>query len=130
MSDETSSNSSNSAAVVSGALACDSTGAVPTASGEPLRLNIGGTEPRHGWKILNIQPGPCVDFVGDCTDLSQFADDSVAEVYASHVFEHLGYQEDLPRALREVRRVLVPGGLFRIGVPDLDALCWLFMSPE
>jgi predicted SAM-dependent methyltransferase len=100
-----------------------------SAQSEPLRLHIGGRQPKPGWKILNIQPGPNVDFLGDCTSLAQFADDSVAEVYASHVYEHLGFREELPKALREVRRVLVPGGLFRISVPDFETLCQLFVDP-
>lgn len=96
---------------------------------EPVRLHIGGKEARAGWKILHIVPGPQVDYVGDGTDLSRFADGSVAEVYASHVLEHLGYQDELPRALAEIFRVLVPDGLFRISVPDLDTLCLLFIEP-
>ena len=101
----------------------------PPTPGEPLRLHIGGTETRPGWKILNIQPGPGVDFVGDCTNLGQFADDSVDEVYASHVFEHLGYQQELPKALKEVQRVLRPGGKFRIGVPDVELLAKMLVLP-
>lgn len=94
----------------------------------PIRLHVGGAEVKEGWSILNIQPGPGVDYVGDCVDLSRFADGSVAEVYASHVYEHLGY-DDLHRAVREVFRVLKPGGLLRMGVPDLDVLCRLFLEP-
>ena len=30
-----------------------------------------------------------VDFVGDISDLSQFNDNSINEIYASHVFEHI-----------------------------------------
>jgi predicted SAM-dependent methyltransferase len=96
----------------------------------PARLHIGGTEKRAGWEILNAQPGPHVDHVGDCVDLSRFADESFDEVYASHVYEHLGYQEDLPKALAEVHRVLKPGGTFRISVPDLEILCRLFLHPD
>ena len=66
------------------------------------RLNIGGTERRDGWKILNILPGPEVDYVGDCTDLTQLADASVDDVYASHVLEHLGYGEDLASSLGHI----------------------------
>lgn len=98
-------------------------------SPEPIRLHIGGKEPRHGWKILDVAPGPCVDYVGDCTDLSRFANGTVSEIYASHVLEHLGYQEELPRALSEIIRVLVHGGSFRVAVPDLDALCRIFVDP-
>ena len=97
---------------------------------EPLRLHIGGEEVKAGWKILNAQALPGVDFVGNCVDLSQFADNTVKEIYASHVYEHLGYNNELPQALREAHRVLEPGGVFRAGVPDLEALCRLFLEPR
>ena len=84
---------------------------------EPLRLHIGGKEPSPEWKIFNIQPGPNVDFVGNCIDLGQFADGSVASIYASHVLEHLGYKKELPTALREFHRVLVPGGSLMVSEP-------------
>jgi len=96
----------------------------------PFRLHIGGMEKRPGWKILNVQPGPDVDFVGDCTDLGRFADGSVQEIYASHVLEHLSYQDRLPRALGELYRVLRPGGAAMISVPDLEVLCRLFLDPR
>jgi predicted SAM-dependent methyltransferase len=95
----------------------------------PFRLHIGGMQVREGWKILNVQPGPGVDFVGDCLDLTQFADNSISEIYASHVLEHLGYRTELRQALKEARRVLVPGGIFRISVPDFEVLCRLFLLP-
>jgi predicted SAM-dependent methyltransferase len=96
---------------------------------ELLRLHVGGVEPKLGWKILNIQPGPAVDFVGDCANLSRFPDGSVAELYASHVYEHLGYQDELPKAFAEVFRVLVPGGHFKFSVPDLETLSTLILRP-
>ena len=95
-----------------------------------LRLNIGGTLPRAGWKILNIQPGKDVDYTGDCSDLGQFRDGSVCEVYASHVFEHLSYVRELPHALKEVHRILENGGIFRCSVPDFEMLCKMFLHPS
>ena len=97
---------------------------------EPFRLHIGGREPRPGWNILNIQPGPNVDYVGSCTSLEQFADNSIDEVYASHVLEHLGFREELPKALREIWRVLKPGGVLKISVPDFERLCTMFVNPQ
>jgi predicted O-linked N-acetylglucosamine transferase (SPINDLY family)/predicted SAM-dependent methyltransferase len=93
----------------------------------PLRLHVGGTSALPGWKILNIQPGPDVDYVGDCRDLGQFADESVAEIYASHVVEHVPMAE-LPRTLAGFRRVLKPGGRAMISVPDLEVLSRLFLD--
>ena len=96
-----------------------------------MRLHIGGAgaERVPGWKILDIQPGPAVDFVGDCSDLGQFADESIDEIYASHVLEHLGYVEELPRALHEFCRVLKKDGNVKISVPDFEVLCRLFVEP-
>ena len=95
----------------------------------PIRLHIGGQTPHADWKILDVQPGPHVDYVGHCSDLSAFGDDSILEIYASHVIEHLGYAKELPLALREFHRALVPGGTLRISVPDLTVLCELFTDP-
>ncbi len=97
---------------------------------EALRLHVGGEIARAGWKILNIQPGTHVDFVGSCTDLSRFASGSVDAIYASHVLEHLGYLDELPQALKEFRRVLRQDGRLQVSVPDLEALCRLFLDPR
>lgn len=48
-----------------------------------------------------------------------FPDGSVDAVYHSHLLEHLD-REAVPGFLAEVRRVLKPGGIHRIVVPDLE----------
>ena len=93
-----------------------------------MKLHIGGQEAKEGWSILNIQPGPNVDFVGSAHDLSMLADGSVETIYASHVFEHLGYRDELPAAIGECRRALQPGGQLMISVPNLLVLCQLFLA--
>lgn len=58
---------------------------------------------------------PAAQFVvGDIQDGLPFPDGSFATVTAFDVLEHVPY---LDRVLREVRRVLAPGGLFVVGVP-------------
>ena len=103
-------------------------GAAPALPAGTLRLHIGGQTANPDWKILDVRPGPLVDFVGRCTDLSRFDDDSVAEIYASHVIEHLGYQTELETTLREFHRVLIDGSGLRISVPDLATLCSLYLD--
>jgi hypothetical protein len=44
---------------------------------------------------------------------------SARGVYASHVLEHLAYR-DCIQALRNTYRLLSPGGIFRLIVPDLE----------
>jgi SAM-dependent methyltransferase len=48
-------------------------------------------------------------------------DASADVVYSSHMIEHMGRAEAL-RFLGEARRVLAPGGILRLGVPDLAML--------
>jgi predicted SAM-dependent methyltransferase len=103
--------------------------ATQPAAATPLKLHVGGEIPKAGWKIYNIVDGPHVDYVGDVVDLSRFTDASVAEIYASHVYEHLGYAPFLD-AIAEVARVLKPGGIFRLAVPDMERLCALYLQPE
>jgi|TARA_B100000959_G_scaffold233487_1_gene250948 predicted SAM-dependent methyltransferase len=93
-----------------------------------MKLNIGGLKKKEGWKLLNIQEGPNIDFVGDLRDLSQFKDESIEEIYASHVVEHIGIKKAL-NSFKEVNRVLKKNGKFYISVPDMDVLCHFFLSP-
>jgi len=96
-------------------------------SDTPLRLHIGGKEAKHGWTLLNAQPGPDVDIVGDLRDLSRFENESVAEIYASHVLEHLAYSDEVLPALKACHRILVPGGKLMLAVPDLNRICRLMI---
>lgn len=60
-----------------------------------------------------------------CHDLAKgipFPDASVDVVYHSHLLEHLERKTALV-FLAEVKRVLKPGGIHRIAVPDLEMAC-------
>jgi SAM-dependent methyltransferase len=50
-----------------------------------------------------------------------FQDQSFDNVFSCHMLEHL-YRDEAEQCVREVRRVLKPGGVFRVVVPDLDLL--------
>mgnify|MGYP001212048679 FL=1 len=93
-----------------------------------MNLHIGGRVRKEGWKVLNIQPGESVDFIGDISNLDQFPDESCEMVYASHVLEHVR-QADVPRTLAGIRRILAPAGQLLVSVPDWDTLCHLFINP-
>lgn len=94
------------------------------------KLHIGGKVRADGWEVLNALPGDYVDHIGDARDLSRFADNTFAEIYASHVVEHFDYMGELEQTLREWCRVLAPGGRIGISVPDLDILAALFVQKD
>ena len=92
-----------------------------------MKLNIGGKEKKEGWHVLNIQKKDGTDFIGDISDLSQFEDDSIEEIYASHVFEHIN-QKNINKTLLGIHRILKKNGKFYIAVPDMDILCKMFID--
>ena len=94
-----------------------------------MKLHIGGKQIKDGWKILNIQKNDGVDFVGSISDLSQFDDNSIEEIYASHVVEHVD-QKNIKKTLNGIYRILKEGGKFYISVPDLDVLCKIFINDK
>jgi predicted SAM-dependent methyltransferase len=53
-------------------------------------------------------------------------DSAARAVYSSHMLEHLA-PEEARCFLREVRRVLVPGGIVRLAVPDIARLAHTYL---
>ena len=94
------------------------------------RLHIGGKERSDGWEILDALERPEVDHLGNAKDLARFAENSFDVVYASHVMEHFDYRDEIAEVLREWCRVLVPGGMLNVSVPDLNTLAELFLLRE
>jgi len=95
-----------------------------------MKLHIGGKEKHPDWKILDIEPRPEVDIVADATNLSQFEDNSCEAIYASHVLEHFyhGINGEVINVLKEWHRVLRPGGIIYLSVPDISKLCSLYVQ--
>jgi len=68
--------------------------------------------------VRRLPSWPAGMIVRDLRKPLPFANGSVDFVYSSHTLEHLT-RDDAERLLREVTRVLKPGGVARIVVPDL-----------
>jgi predicted SAM-dependent methyltransferase len=60
-------------------------------------------------------------FIHDIRKPLPFPDGSASAIYASHVLEHL-YFEQGKRLIREAFRVLRAGGILRVVVPDLNTI--------
>jgi predicted SAM-dependent methyltransferase len=82
-----------------------------------LKLNIGcGPNLKNGW--VNIDLVPNVDLPLDMRDPIPLEDGCATLIYSEHFLEHLDYPADAMRFLRECQRLLQPGGVISIGVPD------------
>lgn len=83
-----------------------------------MKLNIGAGKT----KIAGFTPWDAKD--GNLAERVTLPDCSVEEIYASHVLEHVAHRQTLD-VLREWFRVLTPGGVLRVAVPDFDAIVQL-----
>lgn len=90
----------------------------PKVNSEYLRVQLGPGQERYldGWVNVdaNMFTGKC-DIWADLRNPLPFADGSVDAVYSHHVIEHL---PDIKAHLRDVYRVLKPGGVYRVGGPN------------
>jgi len=93
-----------------------------------------------GWieRRLDIDPAVQPDIVASITDMKPVVDASVDGVFSSHNLEHL-YAHEVAVALGEFFRVLKPGGVVLVTMPDLQSVAaavaenkledMLYMSP-
>ena len=91
--------------------------AIAYAARTGLKLNIGCDENyKPGW--INIDLAGNVDLSLDMREPIPLSSSSVSFLYSEHFFEHLDYPYDACRFLSEAYRLLEPGGIFSVGVPD------------
>jgi SAM-dependent methyltransferase len=111
-----------------------------------IKINIGcGLSGTDGWlnldnsptitlsripllnRLLNVPAWPRDVQRYDVRKGLRFADGSVRYIYSSHTFEHFTEAESLAIA-KECFRVLGPGGVLRVVVPDLEMMAREYLS--
>jgi ubiquinone/menaquinone biosynthesis C-methylase UbiE len=79
-----------------------------------MRLNLGAADRNvEGFKSVDLVPP--ADFICDLTEDWPWPASSIEEILANDILEHLPNKR---HTMNEIFRVLKPGGLARIGVPD------------
>lgn len=91
-----------------------------------MKLHLGcGKRHIPGFIHIDAIDYPHVDHVATIDNLSFVGDDSVDLIYNCHVLEHFKRRE-VAKVLTEWKRVLRPGGVLRISVPDFASLCEVY----
>jgi SAM-dependent methyltransferase len=91
-----------------------------------MKLHLGcGNRYIPGFYHVDYMHYAHVDRQGPVEDLGFLEDGAVDLIYASHVLEHFGRHE-VGKVLAEWRRVLRPGGVLRLAVPDFRAVVELY----
>lgn len=91
-----------------------------------MKLHLGcGRRNIPGFIHIDLESLPHIDYVHDIGSLPMIENESVDLIYCSHSFEYFDRGE-APTVLRDWYRVLSPGGILRLAVPDFAALVQIY----
>lgn len=94
-----------------------------------LKINCGcGSVIKKGWVNIDLCNG--ADLTLDLRKKVPFLDNSCAIIYSEHFLEHLDYPNEAVSFLKECLRVLKPGGIFSVGVPDTEWPMRAYFDPD
>lgn len=94
------------------------------------RINLGcGPLARSGWINCDVRALPGVNLRCDLRRGLPLAPECVDYIVAMHLLQDLHYATIVP-LLRELRRVLKPRGILRLGLPDLDKALRAYLTGD
>lgn len=86
----------------------------------PLKLNLGcGGVFFEGWVNVDLENTSKANLFWNLTDPFPLPPESCSLIYSEHVLEHFSAEDGL-KILRESRRLLAPGGVLRVAMPNLE----------
>lgn len=102
---------------------------IPVNGDGSVRIHVGcGDVVAAGFINVDARPLPHVHFVKhDISSLPMFSNEYADLVYMCHVLEHVTHLE-LPKVLAEARRILKPGGVLRLSVPDFERILEIYRA--
>lgn len=90
------------------------------------RINLGAGD-KYWPGFTNIDCVGDQDIISDVTSLPMIESESIAEIHAIHVFEHLPRLQVLD-ILKEWRRILMPEGLLVMEMPSMDKIAQFIVN--
>jgi SAM-dependent methyltransferase len=97
-----------------------------------IKLNVGASPiwEKDGWHTLDhkLVENRGTSIAGDAASIS-LPDNRCATVFCSHMIEHIPHTK-LESILLEFNRVLSPGGVLRILVPDLKKIARAYVNED
>ncbi|RYU91611.1 methyltransferase domain-containing protein [Mucilaginibacter terrigena] len=86
-----------------------------------ISLNVGcGPFGHDGWVNVDLMALKNVSFTYDTRKHLPFKDNTVERIRVEHFFEHIDKSFEAPFFLEECKRVMKPGAVLRIAVPDVE----------
>ena len=97
-------------------------------SSRTIQLHLGcGENYIPGFIHIDLNQYSHGDHCSDVGDLSMFNDNCVDLIYSSHTLEYF-HRDEVNDVLREWHRVLKPGCLLRLAVPDFEAIVKVYQK--
>lgn len=99
-------------------------------SNKPIKLELGTIKKREGMRDWTT-----IDLINDadiCLNLLKpipFPSNSVDSIYSSHFLEHFSYPKMI-NLLKECNRILKPGGVFSVCVPNARLYVDFYINPQ
>jgi len=99
--------------------------------GYPLRQKLHSYFHTADWREIRLDVDATVkpDIVCSMTDMRPVESGSIDAIWSSHNLEHL-QRHEVPRALSEFMRVLKPGGMLLMTMPDLQRIAELVAANQ
>lgn len=99
-------------------------------SEQPIKVELGsGKRPgMEDWNSIDL--GSDSDIQIDLSLPLPFPDNCVTKIYSSHLLEHFSYPKPMTDLLEECYRILKPGGVFSVAVPNAKIYLDAYFSSE
>lgn len=93
-----------------------------------MKLHLGcGKRYIPGYVHIDVSDYPHIDLRYHIDRIPMIEDGAASVIYVCHALEHF-HRRDTVRVLQEWYRILCPGGVLRIAVPDFEALIDLYQE--